>query len=73
MNGVSEEIHYSVPYSDLYEIILDVHIVTGRGGRNRIVYTVKSKYLKKDNIEAINIYLKLRKPCQKNTVCVKKV
>lgn len=63
MNGASEEMHYYVPYSDLYEIILEAYIATGRGDRNRIVYAVRSKCYKKANIEAINVYLKLCKLC----------
>lgn len=53
---------FYVRYNNLYEIIHEAHIGTGHGGRDRIAYAVYSKY-KNVNIEAINICLKLCKPC----------
>lgn len=64
MIGVSEKMRVYVHYNDLYEIIHEVHITTGHGGRNRITHSVYSKY-KNIIIEAINMYLKLCGPCQK--------
>lgn len=72
MNDDSEVMRYYVRYNVLYEIIHDAHISTGHGGKNRIMYAVNSKY-KNVNIEAINIYLKLCEPCQKNIERPKKV
>ncbi|XP_008189564.1 SCAN domain-containing protein 3-like, partial [Acyrthosiphon pisum] len=46
MNSDSEEMRYYVRYNELYDIIHEAHIATGRGGRNRIVYAVNNHLTK---------------------------
>lgn len=58
----SENVHYYVSNDELFDILHDSHIAIGHGGRDRMVYELKTKY---SNItkETIMIYLSLCMHC----------
>ncbi|KAL0883175.1 hypothetical protein ABMA27_016617 [Loxostege sticticalis] len=50
-----------VPSSQYYQRILDTHVATGHGRRDKIIYALKDKYMVP--VFAINIFLQLCKTC----------
>ncbi|KAJ8720572.1 hypothetical protein PYW08_006037 [Mythimna loreyi] len=50
-----------VPSSKYYQTILDAHVATGHGRRDKIIYDLKDKYMVP--VFAINIFLQLCKTC----------
>jgi len=62
----SENVHYYVSNDELFDILHDSHIAIGHGGRDRMVYELKTKYC---NItkETIMIYLSLCMHCEKKS------
>lgn len=50
-----------VPSSKYYQKILDTHVATGHGRRDKIIYDLKDKYMVP--VFAINIFLQLCKTC----------
>jgi hypothetical protein len=67
----SEDIRYYVCNEELFDIIHAAHIETGHGGRDRINHMLKKKF-KNIKVEAINMYLKMCKTCQKKHSIPKK-
>lgn len=64
-------IKYYVYNEELYNIIHDVHLQTGHGGRNRMEHELNAKY-KNITRECLMIYLNLCELCQRKGKTVKK-
>lgn len=56
-------IKYYVKNEDMFDILHEIHVSVGHGGRNRMVNEAQKKY-KNITQEAIMIYLRLCKSCQ---------
>ncbi|XP_077300527.1 KRAB-A domain-containing protein 2-like isoform X2 [Arctopsyche grandis] len=59
-------IKYFVTIDETFDIINDIHLSTGHGGRNRILKYLCDKY-KNITTEAVMLYLGLCKTCQQRT------
>lgn len=64
-------IKYFVYDEELFELLDDAHIITGHGGRDRMVKHLKSKY-KNITYKDILIFLSLCDPCLQKQKCQKK-
>jgi hypothetical protein len=59
-----DPIIYYTCMEENFQIIHEIHIAIGHGGRNRMMREVKAKY-KNITVEMVMIYLNLCEPCQK--------
>lgn len=64
--GEDKKLRFYVSKEDLFEVINEIHVSSGHGGRNRTKYDANEKYA---NItkEAIMVYLPLCAVCQKKS------
>lgn len=59
-------IKYFATIDEIFDIIHDVHLATGHGGRNRIINEISYKY-KNVTTEAVMLYLSLCQVCQQKS------
>ena len=65
------EILYYVTSDELFNVIHEVHISVGHGGRTRTIKELNRKY-KNVTVESIVMYSRLCEPCQKKQKTLKK-
>lgn len=63
-NGESKEnVHYVIPIEQMYDKLLELHLATGHGGRDRLIDEVKKKYCGITK-EAVMIFISYCEECQ---------
>ena len=67
----SSSIKYYIQKESIFDVIHDVHLAIGHGGRNRMIKETQAKY-RNITAESILLYLSLYVPCLKKSKVSKK-